>query len=171
MGGNRSGVLGTEAQAGGGGGSALDVFGGGDAPGVLGIDDPIALDNARIIASVTKDWDPPSPNTSPEIVVNGATLAQVFGELNRLPEWGQAGGMLRTDVIPVGTSTNLTVGAHANLVYRLPRWSKYANASAAARAEWDQMFAKLRAHEGRHLAIAIEEADTLAQALVGHDIS
>ena len=173
MGGNRSGVLGTEApvSGGGGGGGALDFFGGGDPPGVLGIDDPIPLDTARIIASVTKDWDPPSPSTTPEIVVNGATLAQVFDELNRLPEWGQAGGMLRTDSIAPGNSTNLTVQAHANLVYKLPRWSKYGNASAAAKAEWDKMFAKLKAHEDRHLAIAVEEADALAQDLVGHDIS
>jgi hypothetical protein len=173
VGGIREGVLGTEAQprGGAGGTSALDVFGGGDPPGVLGVDDPIPLDVSRTIASVTKDWDPPSPRTTPELVVNGTTLAQVGAELDRLPEWGEAGGALRTDTIAPGNSTNLTVVAHANLRYRLPRWSKYGNASKAAQAEWDKMFAKLKAHEDRHLAIAIEEADALAQDLVGHDIA
>jgi hypothetical protein len=175
MGGIREGLLGTEAQPRGGAGSgntsAPDLLGGGDPPGILGIDDPIPLDVSRIIAKVTRDWDPPSPRTTPELIVNGATLAQVGAELDRLPEWGEAGGGLRTDAIAPGNSTNLTVAAHANLRYRLPRWAKYGDASKAAQAEWDKMFAKLKAHEDRHLAIAIEEADTLAQDLVGRDIS
>ena len=33
------------------------------------------------------------------------------------------------------------------------------------------MFAKLRAHEDRHLAIAIEEGEQLAGDLIGHDIA
>jgi hypothetical protein len=170
MGNIRDGLLGTQACSGAGG---LDVFGGGDPPGVLGIDDPnpIPLDVTRAIAKVTKDWDPPNPTTTPEITVNGSTLAQVAKQLDQLAEWGQAGGRLRTDSIPAGNSTNLTVVAHANFTYRLPRWTKYAQASKAAQAEWDKMFAKLRAHEDRHLAIAIDEADSLAQDLVGHDIA
>jgi len=176
MGGSRDDVFGTQAQSGnagrGSGGSiTLDVFGGGDPPGVLGIDGPIPLDALRIIAKVTKDWDPPSPTTTPEIVITGTTLAQAGQQLDRLPEWGQAGGRLRTVPIPAGNSTNLTVVAHANLTYRLPRWTKYAQASKAAQAEWDKMFAKLKDHEDRHLAIAIEEADALAQDLIGHDIA
>jgi len=176
MGGIRDGVLGTQAQSGnagrGSGGSiTLDVFGGGDLPGVIGIDGPIPLDVTRVIARVTKDWDPPNPTTTPEIVITGTTLAQAGQQLDRLPEWGQAGSRgVRADRIPPGNSTNLTVSLHGNLVYRLPRWTKYADASKAAQAEWDRMFAKLKAHEDRHLAIAIEEAENLAQALAGHDI-
>ena len=59
---------------------------------------------------------------------------------------------------------------HAALVYRLPRWANYAKASAKAKAEWDKMFAKLKAHEDRHLEIAIEEANQLAADLIGQDI-
>jgi len=173
VGGIRDGVMGTQGQATGAGGGAapLDIFGGGDPPGVLGLQGAIPLGTGRIIASFTKDWDPPNPRTTPEIVVNGTTLAQVGNELDQLPEWGQAGGALRTDPIPAGNSTNLTVTVHANLIYRLPRWSKYATASKAAQAEWDKMFAKLKAHEDRHLAIAVEEADALAKDLVGQDIA
>jgi hypothetical protein len=172
MGGNRDGVLGTEAharsiQA----GEALDVFGDGDSPGSLGIGEPIALDTQRLIARVAKDWDPPSPQTTPEIVVRGTTLEQVGNELNAMAEWGQAGGSIRSERIPPGNSTNLAVHLHANLLYRLPRWTGYASASTAVKAEWDKMFAKLKAHEDRHLAIAIEESDALAQDLIGHDIS
>jgi Bacterial protein of unknown function (DUF922) len=179
MGGIHDGLLGTQAQArpdskrASGGTQPLDVFGAGDPPGVLGIDvtNPIPLDVSCVIARVTKDWDPPNPTATPEITVNGSTLAEVGRQLDRLPEWGQAGGSLRTDAIPAGTSTNLTVNLHANLRYRLPSWTRYSDASKAAQAEWDKMFAKLKAREDRHLAIAIEEADNLAQALAGHDIA
>jgi predicted secreted Zn-dependent protease len=90
--------------------------------------------------------------------------------LNAQGEWGQAGGSIRPDRIPDGNSTDLTVNLHAGLVYRLPRWTNYQSASAAAKAEWDKMFAKLRDHEDRHLAIAIEEANQLAKDLIGRDI-
>jgi hypothetical protein len=173
MGGTRDGLHGTQARPRppSGEGEQLDVLGGGDAPGTLGLDEALALDTARIIARVTKDWDPPSPRTTPEIAVGGTTLAQAARELDQLPEWGQAGGSLRAEPIAAGNSTNLTVHLHANLLYRLPRWRGYAGASPAAQAEWDRMFAKLKAHEDRHLAIAIEEAEILAQDLVSHDIS
>lgn len=173
MGGIRDGLQGTQAQSRStsSGGGQLDVLGGGDAPGTLGLDETVALDTSRIIARIAKDWVPPNPRTTPEIVVGGSTLEQAGRELDRLPEWGQAGGSLRAEGIPAGNSTNLTVHLHANLLYRLPRWRGYANASAAVQAEWDRMFAKLKAHEDRHLAIAIEEAESLAQDLIGHDIS
>ena len=170
-GGVRAGILGTEADA----HTASDdntVLGGGHPPGVLGVDEAIALDDIqRIIAKVTKDWDPPSPRTTPPIVVGGTTLAQAAEQLNKLAEWGEGGGSLRTDPIAAGNSTNLTVRMHANLVRRLPTWSGYAKASPAAKAEWDQMVRKLKAHEDRHVAIAIEEAEQLAKDLVGKEIS
>jgi hypothetical protein len=172
MGGVKSDLLGTEPGPNfRPGGDPVAPGVGFDSPGPTGRRDaPVPL-ASRIIAKVTKDWDPPSPHTTPEMVVNGATLAAVARELNALPEWGQAGGSLRTDAIPGGNSTNLTVNLHGNLVYRLPRWTGYDRASTAAKAEWDRMFAKLRAHEDRHLAIAIEEGDQLASDLIGHDIA
>jgi Bacterial protein of unknown function (DUF922) len=171
MGGVRSGLLGNEADPHAGSGDD-DVLGGGNPPGVLGVDGVIPLDDLqRIVTKVTKDWDPPSPRTTPAIVVGGATLQQAADQLNRLNEWGQGGGQLRIDRIPPGNSTKLTVNVHANLIRRLPTWSGYPKASAAAKAEWDQMVQKLAAHEDRHVAIAIEEADQLAQALMGKEIS
>lgn len=173
MGGLRVGVLGTEAQAhsGSSGNSSLDVFGGGDPPGVLGVDDPIPLDTARIIAVVNRDWvSAPALNSDPPIVARGTTLEQAARDLDAQGEWGQGGGILRTDEIPVDTSTHVTVSLHGNFVYRLPTWTGYASASPAAKAEWDKMIGKLRAHEDRHLAIAMEEGDRLAQELVGKEI-
>lgn len=78
--------------------------------------------------------------------------------------------MLRTDVIPPGNTTDLDVKLHANLLMRLPTWSGYQVASQAAKNEWDKMLAKLRAHEQRHMDIAIEEADALASELIGKEI-
>ncbi|MGH8137954.1 MAG: DUF922 domain-containing protein [Steroidobacteraceae bacterium] len=175
MGGVRVGILGTEADArpaSGGGSSEGDLFGGGDPPGTLGVDSAIPLDDVqRIIAKVTKDWEPPNPRSTPPIIVGGATLERAAQQLNALPEWGEGGGRLLADEIKSGISTNLTVHLHAHLVRRLPTWTGYAKASAAAKAEWDQMVAKLAAHEDRHVAIAIEEADQLAKDLVGKEIS
>jgi hypothetical protein len=174
MGGVRAGILGIAADRGAvaGDGSSIDLLGGGDPPGVLGVDEAIPLDDTqRIIAKVTKDWDPPNPRTTPPIVVGGATLEKAAEQLNKLAEWGEGGGSLRTDRIAAGNSTNLTVSMHANLVRRLPTWSGYARASAGAKAEWDQMVRKLAAHEDRHVAIAIEEAEQLAKDLIGKEIS
>ncbi len=84
---------------------------------------------------------------------------------------GTGGGAIRSDRIPVGTTTNLTVSLCANLVFRLPTWTRYNQASDAAKAEWDRMLGKLRAHEQRHVDIAIEEANDLAQDLIGREIS
>jgi hypothetical protein len=174
MGGVRSGVLGLDAGARPGADSdaPIDVLGGGDAPGILGLDGAIPLDDIqRIIAKVEKDWDPPNPRTTPAILVGGTTLAQAADALNLLPEWGQGGGQIRAERIPAGNSTNLTIKLHANLIRRMPAWSGYPKASPAAKAEWDRMSAKLRAHEDRHVAIAVEEADRLARELIGKDIS
>jgi Bacterial protein of unknown function (DUF922) len=174
MGGVRVGILGTEADVrpASGRNSTIDVLGGGDPPGTLGVDDPIPLDDVqRMIAKVTKDWDPPSPRATPAIIISGATLEKAAEQLNKLNEWGEGGGFLRTEPVPSGISTNLTIKIHANLVRRLPTWSGYAKASAAAKAEWDQMVRKLGAHEDRHVAIAIEEAEQLAKDLIGKEIS
>lgn len=170
-GGIRVGVLGTEAEAHAVSGDD-DVLGGGDPPGVLGSDEVVPLDDLkRTITKVTKDWDPPSPRSTPAIIIGGATLAQAADQLNRLNEWGEGGGRLRTDRIPPGNTTSITVNIRAGLIRRLPTWTGYAKASAAAKAEWDQMLRKLEAHEDRHVAIAIEEAEQLAKDLIGKEIS
>jgi hypothetical protein len=130
---------------------------------------PLAVQ--RIIANVTKDWEPPNPNTTPSATINGKTLAEAAAALNRLPEWGTGGGMLRAEAIPPGNTTDLDVKLHANLVRRMPTWTGYQTASSAVKKEWDKMFAKLQIHEQRHMDIAIEEADALAAKLVGREIS
>ena len=172
MGGNRNGILGTEANIRPADDRSGDdnVLGGGDMPGSLGQDDPIPMDVPRIIAKVIKDWDPPNPTSTPSIDIPGATLAQAGKILERMNEWGEGGGSIRNDPIAAGNTTNLTVNLYGNLVRRLPNWLGYNNASAAAKAEWDRMVAKLTIHEDRHVAIAVEEADRLAQDLIGKDI-
>ena len=125
----------------------------------------------RRVTKVIKDWEPPTPRTTPQITVSGATLADVAKQLNKMPEWGEGGGSLRADPIPAGTSPTVTVDLHANLVLRMPEWKEHSSASAAARKEWDRMFAKLKIHEERHVEIAIEESDKCAKALIGTDIT
>lgn len=137
-------------------------------PGPVGMDAPIPL-VARIIARVNDDWHPPAPNTTPTTSLTADSLADL-GKLLPRGEWGQGGGSLRSVPIPVGTSTNLTVELHGNLVLRLPEWTNASSASAAAQAEWNRMLTKLRAHEQRHVDIAIEEFDKVGPALVGKDI-
>lgn len=137
-------------------------------PGPVGMDAPIPL-VARIIAKVNDDWHPPAPNTTPTISLTADTLEDL-GKLLPKGEWGQGGGSLRSTPIPVGTSSNLTVELHGNLVLRLPEWTNASSASTAAQREWNRMIAKLTAHEQRHVDIAIEEFDKVGPSLVGKDI-
>jgi hypothetical protein len=160
------GVFGIEPKAETGWRSGTGLF----EPGPDGIDPPSPMVD-RIIAKVLDDWHPPAPDTSPEITVDGATLAEVGDALKSVAEWGRGGGSLRGETIPVGTSTDLTINLHANLELHLAKWNDYAGASAAAKKEWDRMIVKLTAHEQRHVDIAIEEFDKVAVALVGKDIS
>lgn len=165
MAGRIPGVVGTDSQT-----QAGWPPGAGFAdPGPDGTDAPLPLSD-RIIAKVEDDWHPPAPNTSATIVLRGKTLAEVAKELDRLDEWGQGGGSLLNDGIPVGTSTDLTVKLHGQLQLHLPTWPNYSSASAAVKAEWDRMMEKLRAHEQRHMDIAIEHGDALALELVGKEI-
>ncbi len=167
MGGTKSPVLGIDVPA---NTSPTDdpLLPGTGTAGTIGIDEPEAL-AASTVAAVIKDWEPtPSPKTTPEIVVTGKTLEEVGRQLNRLPEWGQAGGALRNDPT---SGNNATVNLHGHLVYRLPRWTNYDSASGAVQQEWNKMFRKLTAHEDRHLEIAIEEGNQLAADLIGVDVS
>jgi hypothetical protein len=173
MGGVRVGILGMDAGAGSGpdGDAPIDVLGSGDPPGTLGADDAVPLSTGRTIAYVRKDWDPTSPLNTDPLVISGKTLDRVFRALNALPEWGLGGGRLVVDDVPRGSSPDVTVTLHANLIRRMPSWTEYQNASEAAQAEWNRMYRKLVDHEDRHVEIAAEEAERLAGDLVGKDIS
>jgi len=166
MAGRIPGVVGTDAQA----GANWQPGAGFADPGPEGMDAPLPMP-ARLIAKVEDDWHPPAPNTAATVVLSGKTLAEVGKVLDRLGEWGRGGGSLLNDSISSGTSTNLTVKLHGQLQFRLPRWQNYASASAAAKAEWDRMMEKLRAHEQRHMEIAIQHGDALAGELIGQDIA
>lgn len=145
---------------------------GGFAPAVPGgMEPPVPLDVTRTVKDVVKDWDASQPKNTADIPVSGKTLAGVAEALNALPEWGRGGGALRTDAVPPGNTTEVTVTLHANLTLRLPKWKEYDKASAAAKKEWDRMILKLKAHEQRHVDIAAEEAQKLANALVDREIS
>src|ERR1700730_2510101 len=96
MGGVRAGLLGTDAGARGGPDDG-DVLGGGDPPGTLGLNGAVAMSTGKI-EDVRKDWDPDSPKLTDPIVVSGATIDQVLAALNRLPEWGKGGGVLKLQV-------------------------------------------------------------------------
>jgi hypothetical protein len=148
------------------------VRGGSDQPGPFGFDDAQPMQAiTRTVTAVTKDWVPPNPSGTPAIRVTGKTLARVFEQLNAAGRWGVGGGFARNDPVPKGSNPNVTVVLHGNLVLRLPVWTEYANASTAAKAEWDRMFAALRRHEQRHVDIAIEELDSLATGLQGADVT
>jgi hypothetical protein len=132
---------------------------------------PIGLDSSPVVKEVKKDWEPPNPSSTPEIVVKGKTLAHVAAALNRLPEWGRGGGLIRADELTNVKTPEVTVQLRANLTMVLPQWDDYKQASKAAQAEWDRMTAKLREHEQRHVEIAIEEADAVAGDLIGQPMS
>lgn len=132
---------------------------------------PIGLDSSPLVTEVNKDWEPPNPSATPEIVVKGKTLADVAAALNELPEWGRGGRSLRSDKLDNVKTPEVTVQLRANLTMVLPRWEGYEGASEAAKKEWNRMIAKLREHEQRHVDIAIEEADALTSALIGKPMS
>lgn len=124
----------------------------------------------RLVSRVDCDWVPtPNPNTDP-IKVSAGSLADLAAELAKLPEAGEGGGRLRADPVKTGTSAEVTVTLHGNLVNRAVEWDGYSSASAAARAHWDKVLANLKRHEKRHMDIAIEEGNALAALLIGHKI-
>lgn len=138
--------------------------------GPLGFDveaDPLT---DRAVSRVDCDWIPtPKPNAEP-IKVSAGNLAELAAALAPLPEAGEGGGRLRADPVKIGTSAEVTVTLHGNLVNRAVEWVGYENASAAARAHWDTVLANLKRHEQRHMDIAIEEGNALASLLIGHKI-
>jgi hypothetical protein len=141
----------------------------GDLPGPSGVDDPVPLDTARIITKVDRDWDP--LNLTPAFdTVSGTTLADVGQALASLDEWGQGGGRVWNDAVPIGTSATVTVQLRSDIIFRLISWDGYPSASAAAKAEWDRMIEKLKAHEMRHVQNFLDVANQLAKDLIGKDI-
>jgi hypothetical protein len=136
----------------------------------MGLDDSSEPLADRFVTQVDCDWVPtPKPDTSP-IPVTAANLAELATALSALPESGQGGGKLRADGVPTGTSAAVTVTLHGNLVNRLVQWNGYDQASAAAKAHWDQLLQHLKKHEQRHMDIAVEEGNNLAKLLIGHKI-
>ena len=164
MGGEKSGVLGLGRPSDNDGVRSI-----GDLPGPTGVDDPIPLNAGRIITKVDRDWDP--LNLSPSFdTVSGTTLADVGQALASLNEWGEGGGTVSNDPVPVDTSPTVTVQLRADIVFRLISWDGYSSASTAAKAEWDRMIDKLKAHEMRHVQNLLEIGNQLAKDLIGKDI-
>ena len=166
MGGEKSGVLGLGRQRGDDDDGVRSI---GDDPGPVGIDDPIPLNSGRTIIKVDRDWDP--LNLSPAFdTVSGTTLADVGRALASLKEWGEGGGRVWNDAVPIGTSPTVTVQLRSDIVFRLITWDGYSSASAAAKAEWDRMIDKLKAHEMQHVQNFLDVANQLAKDLIGKDI-
>jgi Bacterial protein of unknown function (DUF922) len=165
VGGEKSGVLGLGRP----GEDDDGVRSIGDLPGPTGVDDPIPLGTGRIITKVDRDWDP--LNLTPAFdTVSGTTLADVGQALASLKEWGEGGGRVWNDAVPIDTSPTVTVQLRSNIVFRLISWDGYSGASAAAKAEWDRMIDKLKAHEMRHVQNFLDIANQLAKDLIGKDI-
>ena len=166
MGGEKSGVLGLGRP---GADDDDGVRSIGDDPRPIGIDDPIPLDAGRKITKVDRDWD--QLNLTPAFdTVSGTTLADVGQALASLDEWGQGGGRVWNDAVPIGTSPTVTVQLRSDIVFRLISWDGYSSASTAAKAEWDRMIDKLKAHEMRHVQNFLDIANQLAKDLIGKDI-
>lgn len=138
-------------------------------PGAIGAE---PLDNARIITSVDKDWDP-LPTVTPGVHLElDGSYADVYDNLGKLKsEWGMGGGGIRNDAIPVDTTPTVTAKLHAKVVLEMPVWNDRAKGTPKEKGFWDGMIAKLRAHEDRHVAIVFEQGDKLAKDLIGKDIS
>jgi hypothetical protein len=165
MGGVRSGLLGTEAPALGGGDDSDDIMGGGDPPGTLGINEADPMSTTKI-GYVKNDWDKDSPEFTDPFVISGATLDQVWNVLKGMSEWGEGGGHLEL-VFPSDFASSQSVVLKAHLVRRLVQWQEYDKARDVEKAAWTKMFRKLMDHEDRHVEIAVEEAGKLAAGLIG----
>lgn len=125
----------------------------------------------RFITKVIKDWDPANPRKTPKIQVSGKTLAEVGKKLVAMPgEWGQGGGTLLNDPIAPGGSGDAEVTLHGNLLLRIVEWTDYATGSTKGKANWDDMIAKLKIHENKHLSNAVEAAEQCAKDLIGKEV-
>jgi hypothetical protein len=165
MGGVRSGLLGTDAPALGGGDDSDDILGGGDPPGTLGINEAEPMSTAKI-GYVKKDWDRDSPEFTKPIVVSGATIDKLWETLRDMGEWGEGGGRLDL-VFPRDFASSQSVVLKAHLVRRLVQWKEYDKVRDVEKAAWTSMYRKLMDHEDRHVEIAVEAAGQLADELIG----
>jgi Bacterial protein of unknown function (DUF922) len=165
MGGVRSGLLGTDAPALGGGDDSDDILGGGDPPGTLGINETEPMSTAKI-GYVKKDWDRDSPEFTKPIIVSGATIDKLWETLRNMSEWGEGGGRLDL-LFPRDFASSQSVVLKAHLVRRLVQWKEYDKVRDVEKAAWTSMYRKLMDHEDRHVEIAVEAAERLADELIG----
>jgi hypothetical protein len=155
---------------------------GGRTPGSLGIDAPFAGDSVNLddtpapigmgggsnprISKVERNWDVTKPKTTPRPKVTGKTVEEVRKSLEKLvPEWGRGGGELQVRVKdnPDGT---ITAVVDANLLRIMPDWVHEKDAEAVAKTKWATMTKALLKHEQRHMDIAAEAAERLADNLL-----
>ena len=165
MGGVRSALLGTEAPARGGGDDSDDILGGGDPPGTLGLNEAEPMSAAKI-GYVKKDWDRDSPEFTQPIVVSGATIDKLWDMLKNMSEWGEGGGRLELS-FPRDFASSQSVELKAHLIRRMPQWKEYDKVRDVEKAAWTSMYRKLMDHEDRHVEIAVEAAEQLANDLIG----
>jgi predicted secreted Zn-dependent protease len=98
--------------------------------------------------------------------VSGTTLAEVHSQLDPT-EWGRCTYHYDYDYDTTNGRTT-RVNVTLRLTIRLPRWQEgRADASDAARTEWDRMMGALRTHENGHADIAREWAPTVRERLLG----
>jgi predicted secreted Zn-dependent protease len=98
--------------------------------------------------------------------VSGTTLAEVHAQLDPT-EWGRCTYHYDYDYDTTNGRTT-RVNVTLRLTIRLPHWQEgRADASDAARAEWDRMMGALRTHENGHADIAREWAPTVRERLLG----
>lgn len=139
--------------------------------GGTGSDDAEQMADQRKITRVSKDWgDPPTATVTNTPKIGGTTLAEALAELKKYAEWGTGGGNLSAPdggVIQLSTKDGKSYSAeiHGDFFMTLPEWSGYAQATAAQKAAWDAMIAKLRKHENEHVQIAYRNAQKLVRTL------
>jgi hypothetical protein len=143
-----------------------------DTPPVTGLPDDVeALSGGRKVTKVTRDWtDPPTPTVTMTPTIGGTTLKEALAELQRLSEWGTGGGNLSAPgggeiQLTTQDGKNYTAEIHGEFFMTLPAWSGYEKATAAQKAAWDDMVAKLRKHENEHVQIAYRNAQKLVRKL------
>ncbi len=99
--------------------------------------------------------------------VTGANLDEV-GQALGTDEWGRCTWNVTYTFETTGTRVT-KVDVTLSLTINMPRWTGdgYANASPAARAEWQRMTTALQGHEDHHAAIARTWAPRFKQNMLG----
>jgi hypothetical protein len=119
------------------------------------------------ITKVERNYDVKKPKTKPRPKVHGKTVEEVRKSLAKLvPEWGRGGGTLQVTVRDNPDGKTITAIVHANLYRIMPEWVDEKDAEAVAKTKWAKMEKALLKHEQRHMDIAAEAADRLADNLL-----